>query len=101
MPLAEDTRNLTTITTYVGIFRYKRLHMGISSASEIFTEKVLEILADIQGQVNMMDDILVFGKTAKEHHEALMAMQKCLEEKGFTANLGKSEFYKNELAFSN
>ena len=39
MPLAEQSRNFTTITTHKGLYRYKRLHMGIASASEIFTEK--------------------------------------------------------------
>ena len=57
------------------------------------------LLADIQGHANITDDILVFGKTPKEHHEALMAVLKRLEENGFTVNLEKSEFCKNVLTF--
>ena len=34
----EEQRNMAVITTHEGLFRYKRLHMGISSASEIFSE---------------------------------------------------------------
>ena len=45
MLLAEESRDLTTITTHKGFYRYKRLHMGI--ASEVFTEKAREILADL------------------------------------------------------
>ena len=33
--LAEESRNITAITTHIGLLRYKRLHMGISCASEI------------------------------------------------------------------
>ena len=99
MQLAEESRNLTTITTHKGLFRYKRLHMGIASASEIFTEQVREILAHLPGQVNMTDDILVFGKTTEEHHSNLIAVLKRLEEMGFTLNLEKSEFYQEELTF--
>ena len=99
MMLAEESRNLTTITTHMGLYRYLRLHMGIASASEILTEKVREILADIPGQINMTDEILVFGKTPEEHHANLLAVLKRLEEKGFTLNKEKSEFYKSELTF--
>ena len=38
--LDESCRNLTTVTTHIGLFRYIRLHMGISCASEIFTETI-------------------------------------------------------------
>ena len=99
MLLAEESRDLTTITTHKGLYRYKRLHMGISSASEVFTEKVREILADLPGQVKMTDDILVLGNTPKEHHRDLMTVLQRLEETGFTINLEKSEFYKEELTF--
>ncbi len=63
LELAEESRHLTTITTHIGLFRYKRLHMGISCASEIFTETIRVMLSDLKGQVNMTDDILVFGET--------------------------------------
>ena len=56
-----------------------------------------EILAALPGRVNMTDDILVFGKTPVEHHRNLMAVLQRLEETGFTINLEKSEFYKEEL----
>ena len=71
--------------------------MDIASASEVFTEKVGEILADLPGQVNMSDDILIFGKTPEEHLRKLMEVLQRLEETGFTIKLEKSEFYKEEL----
>ena len=83
MLLTEESRDLTTITTHKGLYRYKMLHMSIASTSEVFTEKAREILEDIPGQINMTDDILVSGKTADEHHKNLMAVLKSLEERGF------------------
>ena len=47
----------------------------------------------------MSDDILVFGKTAEEHHASLMAVIKRLEEKGLTIYKRKSDFYVDELTF--
>ena len=97
--LAEQSRNLTTITTHIGLLRYKRLHMGIACASEIFTEHLRVILEKCPGQINMTDDILVFGKTPEEHENNLMLILKTLEENGITLNREKCNFYKDEVTF--
>ena len=34
--LEEECRNITTFSTHVGLFRYKRLMFGINAASELF-----------------------------------------------------------------
>jgi hypothetical protein len=99
MLIDEQSRNLTTITTHIGLFRYKRLHMGIASASEIFTERIRTMLEGIPGQLNMTDDILVYGNTRAEHQQNLMAVLQRLEDNGFTLNREKCEFYKSELTF--
>jgi hypothetical protein len=36
LELSDDSRNITTFTTHVGLRRYKRLSFGVSSAAEIF-----------------------------------------------------------------
>lgn len=99
LPLAEESRNLTTVTTHVGLFRYKRLHMGISCASEIFAETLRVMLEDLPGQVNMADDILVFGRSKSEHLKNLLAVLQRLEENGLTLNIDKCEFFKQQLTF--
>ncbi len=99
LELDEKSRSLTTITTHIGLFRYKRLHMGISCASEIFTETIRRILEGCPGQLNMTDDVLVFGKNHEDHHQNLLKVLKCLEESGLTLNSAKCEFYKKELTF--
>ena len=66
MLLAEESWNLTTMTTHKGLYRYLRLHMGIACSTGIFRVKVIEILEDIPRQINMTDDILVFGKTPED-----------------------------------
>ena len=65
--------------SHMGLFRYVRLHMGISCASEIFTETIRLMLAYLPGQLNMTDNILVYGKTKKEHYKNLTAVLKRLE----------------------
>ena len=36
LELDEGSREITTFTTHRGLFRYKRLHMGVNCATEIF-----------------------------------------------------------------
>jgi hypothetical protein len=99
MKIASRCRQHTVITTHCGLFRYKRLHMGISSASEEFTECIRKILEGIPGQTNITDDILVFGRTDEEHDECLVKVLARLEEYGITLNCDKCEFGKRELTF--
>ena len=97
--LAEESRHYTTITTHVGLFRYKRLHMGISCASELFSEIIRRLLEDCEGQLNMTDDILVFGRTREEVAERLYKVCRTLEQAGVTLNLSKCQLFKEELTF--
>jgi transposase InsO family protein len=99
MLLDEESRNHTCITTHLGLLRYVRMHMGISCAQEYFTENLRRVLLGLNGQLNMTDDILVWGGTEKEHHDNLMAVLSRLEKSGLTLNLEKCEFYKKELVF--
>ena len=99
LPLAEESRNLTTIATHLGLYRYKRLHMGISCASEIFTEVIRRILENCPGQLNMTDDILVFGKSEKEHDINLFEVRKRLDDSGISLKTEKCEIGKLDLKF--
>ena len=51
--------------------RYKRLNFGTSSASEIFQHVVKQQIDDIDGVVNISDDVIIFGKTQADHDRAL------------------------------
>lgn len=97
--LAKESRNLTTITTHIGLYRYKRLHMGVSSASEIFSEVIREIIEDCPGTLNIADDILVFGANEEEHRRNLIKVLERLEERGITLNWEKCQFGKVEVVF--
>ena len=99
LPLAKESRPLTTIVTHQGLYRYKRLHMGISSASEIFTETIRSLLIGCNGVLNMTDDILVHGATEEEHHNNLMHVLQVLEDNGLTINGDKCAFYQKEVIF--
>jgi hypothetical protein len=60
--IEEKSRQITTFSTHLGLFRYKRLNFGISSASEVFQETVSSVIRDVQGTKNLSEDIIVYGK---------------------------------------
>lgn len=102
LKLAENSRYITTFSTHIGLFRYKRLNFGISSASEVFQKVVEDVISGIDGALNISDDIFVFGKgenAIAEHDKALDKTLSRLEEHGLTANLQKCVFRKKDMEF--
>ena len=99
LELHKDSRYLTTIITHLGLYRYLRLHMGVSCASEVFTEEIRRMFEGIPGQANMTDDILVYGDSWEAHDKSLMMVLERLENRGVTLRADKCEFYKEELTF--
>lgn len=84
--LSENSRDITTFTTHVGLYRYTRLMFGISSAPEIYQSMVASIIRGIPRVVSLADDIVMHGKTVEEHDARLTAALQCLEKSGLTLN---------------
>jgi hypothetical protein len=99
LELEEESRYITTFSTHVGLFRYKRLNFGVSSASEIFQETIRQVLQDIPHVKNIVDDIIIYGKTQVQHDRALEATFERLQEHGLTLNDSKCEYNKPEVEF--
>ena len=97
--LDPESRHLTTFSTHMELFCYKRLNMGISCASEIFKKIIAQILAGIPGVRNIQDDIIVSGRTQEEHDERLKLAFKRLADRNITLRLDKCEFNKPTLTF--
>jgi hypothetical protein len=79
-------------STHIGLFRYKRLNFGVSSAAEEFQKTIESLISNIPQSRNLSDDIIVFGKNEEEHDEALHRVLRRLEDDGLTLNVNKSVF---------
>ena len=99
LELAEESRYITTFATHLGLFRYKRLFFGVNSASEVFQETIRQVVSDLNGVVNISDDILCYGENQEEHDANLRALFKRLRDKGLTLNGEKCEYNKTSLEF--
>eukprot|EP00795_Rhopilema_esculentum_P003255 gene3255-biopygen1481 len=99
LPLAEESRYITTFSTHCGLYRYKRLAYGINASAEIFQHSLQQNLQGIKGVQNIADDIIIFGVNKEEHDIALEKCLRRLQEKGFTLNANKCKFLQPTLDF--
>ncbi|CAC5372111.1 unnamed protein product [Mytilus coruscus] len=97
--LEPESRNITTFTTHVGLFRYKRLMFGISCAPEMYQQCIKMALEGCAGQRNISDDIIVYGCTQQEHDERLNKVLDRMREKGLRLNKDKCKFNMDKMTF--
>ena len=89
LELSPESRYITAFQSEDRIKRFKRLIFGANSASEELQNVLRVILSDINGAMNIADDILIFAKGTKSHDESY----------GVTLNLQKCVFDKENLDF--
>ena len=58
LELAPESRYITTFSTHKGLYRYKRLLFGLSSAAEVFQHTIQNVLSGIPNVKNISDDII-------------------------------------------
>ncbi len=59
LELTTESRDITTFAVHNGIYRFKRLIFGVSSASEQYQHEISAVLAGIEGVENKSDDIII------------------------------------------
>ena len=97
--LEEDSTDYTTFSTPFGRYKFLRLPFGISSAPEVFHRAIAEMLEDLEGCVNYIDDILVWGSTKEEHDRRLREVLKRIQQWGLKLAKKKCKEAVTELKY--
>ena len=97
--LSEESRHVTTFVTHRGLYRYKRLMFGVTSAPEKYQQIIRDVLKGCTGVANISDDLIVHGKDIEEHDVRLFAVLGRLSEVGLTVNGDKCQFRLTKLTF--
>ena len=97
--LNAESRQITTFITHRGLFRYKRLMFGVTSAPEKDQKIVKDALIGCKGVKNIADDLIIHGCGIQEHDENLLAVLHRLRECGLTLNETKCQFRLPKLTF--
>ena len=90
--LSPESRDLTTINTHKGLFRYKRLPFGVSSAPAIFQRTMETLLQGLHHVTVYIDDILVTGTSYTDHLHNLQEVLKRLHKAGAQLRKDKCSF---------
>ena len=99
VPLAEESRLLTTFIMPFGRYCFNKIPFGISSAPEHFQRIMSKLLVGLDGVVCQMDDMLVFGTSQEEHDQRLHATLNRIQLAGMTLNKEECLFNKPRLKF--
>ncbi len=99
LELTPESRQITTFAVHNGVYRYKRLIFGVSSASEQYQHEIASALAGIEGVENISDDVIMHTPDHKTHNQRLHAVMKRLRECGLTLNPAKCQFSMDRLNF--
>lgn len=97
--LEPESRKITTFATHKGLFRYKRLMFGLTSAPEIYQHVIQQTLHGCPSTKNISDDIIVHGKDHADDDANLQKTLQRIKEKGLTLNKEKCVFGVPQLTF--
>ena len=97
--LDEESRNLVTVNTHKGLFRFNRLPFGVASAPAIFQRIMEGVLKGIPGVCIYLDDILITGQTEEQHLANLEQVFKQLEAAGMRLKRNKCCFNLPEVTY--
>jgi len=80
--LSKEARQLTAFVTHEGVFQFVRLPFGLATGLSAFQRVACKIMNGIDGCVNILDDILVWGGGRKiaEHDERLRRVLRRLDK---------------------
>ena len=90
--MAPESRYLTAMITQKGLFQWKRVPFGLSSAPSCFQKIIRMIIADCEGATNLLDDIAIAGIDLADHDRKLDKVLSCLNKFHATINFEKSKF---------
>ena len=90
--LEPESRKYVTINTHKGLYQYHRLPFGVASAPAVFQQAMEKILQGLPMVVVYIDDILVTGRTEREHLENLSRVFSRLQDYGLRLKKDKCFF---------
>ena len=99
LELDPKSRYMTTFYTHRGLKRFKRLNFCTNSAAELFHQEISQTLVDITNADNIYDDIIIYGRSKREHDLSLEQTSQRLQDCGLTLNLPKCEFDQPAIEF--
>ncbi|KAI4884219.1 hypothetical protein NFI96_005617 [Prochilodus magdalenae] len=97
--LDDESSKLCTFNTPFGRYSFRRLPFGISSAPEVFQKCIAQRLEDLEGVVNIVDDILVWGENMEQHDKRLRQLLDRIRSINLKLNRAKCKIRMTEVSY--
>ena len=95
-----ETMKICAIVFPWGIYRYRRLPMGVACSPDIFQSKMSSLFAELDYVQAYIDDLLCLSKgTFDDHLEKLDVVLQKLSDAGLQVNAVKSNFAAQEIDY--
>ncbi|GFW72035.1 retrovirus-related Pol polyprotein from transposon opus [Trichonephila clavipes] len=90
IPIAEEDKEKTAITTPFGLYEFNTISFGLRNAPSTFQRFITEILYGLDFVFPYLDDVLVASSTEEEHSEHLKMVFERFQQYGLRINVSKS-----------
>ena len=100
IPVEQESRDLTTLLSPMGKFRFTRMPFGLKNAPSHFQrtmEKALQPVLDCAAVY--IDDIVIFSNFWEDHMTHLARVFNCFKQAQLTAKISKCSFGKTQLQY--
>ena len=97
--LDENSKLLVVLNTHQGLYCYKLMPFGLSCAPAIFQRIIKQTLTDIPCVTCYLDDIIITGRTDKDHMAKLQKTLEQLKDNGFPLHKSKCSFLLTGVAY--
>ena len=99
--IAEEDKYKTAFTSHYGLFEYNVMPFGLCNAPSTFSRLMTAVLAGLQWDIalNYIDDVLVFGKTARQSIERLDVVLQRFKKAKLKIQPKKSHLLKRKIGF--
>jgi hypothetical protein len=101
VPLDEQSKQYTAFQTPDGLWQYRRMPMGLKTASAVFCRYVDRMLGSMKwtSVLAYVDDLLIFSKTCEDHLLQLDLLLGRLKEFNMTLGAKKCTFFSTSVTF--
>lgn len=92
LPLSLGAQQLCAVVTPFGMYRFRRLPLGLKQAPGIFQAALSRVIVDLTGVLNYLDDIVVFSADRASHLRTLEEVLRRLDVANLAVKLEKCRF---------
>lgn len=101
IPLDAESRPITSFNTENGSYQWKVLPFGLNVSPNSFVRMVVLAFHGIPLEICFlyMDDIVVIGRSAKDHFRNLRIVLETCRKRNLKLNPNKCQFFRNEVTY--